>query len=366
MVYPIRFRGRRKPAPTPEVVITSPVIDTHAHVIPPDLVAMMRSGDAPDGISVEDVDGTPWVVHRQGYRYPLLPAFHDVQARLAAMDAAGIDSAVLSVAPPLFLYGLPITEAAPAARMGNDALVAMVAQAPDRFSAVATLPMQDPGGAVAELERCVGDLGMRGAQIGPHVEGATLDDPAFRPVLETAQRLQVPLILHPYYVGSTAGLDDFYLTNLMGNPWQTAVCASRLILSGTLDAVPDLDLLLVHAGGHLPYQVGRLDHGHLVRPEAKGCAAAPSSYLRRFHYDTLSHRPAATGWLLDQVGDDRVVYGTDMPFDMGGGSLAAQTAGLGLSEDRLDAVGHRNAARLFRLPVTGSTGALQAGGLSRG
>lgn len=320
----------------------------------------MRAGAAPDGITVQDVDGEPWVVHRQGYRYPLLPAFHDVQARLEMMDATGVDSAVLSVAPPLFLYGLPADEARTAAATANDALADMVAQAPDRFSAVATLPMQDPAAAVTELERCVEGLGMHGAQVGPHVEGTPLDDASLRPVLQTAELLGVPLVLHPYYVGSTAGLDDFYLTNLMGNPWQTAVCASRLILSGTLDALPGLDLLLVHAGGHLPYQVGRLDHGHLVRPEAKGCAAVPSSYLRRFHFDTLSHRPAATGWLLDQVGEDRVVYGTDMPFDMGGGSLRTQTAGLDWDADRLAAVGHRNAAQLFGLTLADATGAAGA------
>jgi aminocarboxymuconate-semialdehyde decarboxylase len=324
------------------------VVDTHAHVIPPALVEAMRTGQAPDGIRIENQSGRPWVAHRQGYRYPLLDEFHDVAVRLKTMDACGIDAAVLSVAPPLFLYWVEAGEAIDAARVVNDAVAGMVAQAPTRFTGLANLPLQDPSAAVDELRRCVREHGFRGAQVGPHAEGVPLDNESLRPVLAAAAELSVPLVVHPYYVGSTPGLlDDFYLTNLQGNPWQTAVCASRLILSGTLDALPGLDLVLVHGGGHLPYQMGRLDHGHRVRPEARGCARPPSEYLRRFHYDTLTHSPAATGFLLERVGADRVVLGTDMPFDMGAGALAEQLAGLRLPADAMAAIAHGNAERIF-------------------
>ena len=325
------------------------VIDVHAHVIPPALVSAMRAGQAPDNIRIEAHGDRPWVVHRQGYRYPLLDAFHDVAARLAAMDDTGIDVAVLSAAPPLFLYWIDAAAARDAAVVVNDAVAAMVAEAANRFVGLATLPMQDPAAAVAELRRCVRELGMRGAQIGPHVEGVPLDDQSLRPVLAAAVELGVPLLVHPYYVGSTPGLDDFYLTNLQGNPWQTAVCASRLILSGTLDALPALDLLLVHGGGHFPYQVGRLDHGYRVRPEAAKPKHEPSEYLRRFHYDTLTHKPQVTRWLVQQVGADRVLYGTDMPFDMAGGPLGDQLAGFDGVDDDFAAVAHGNAERLFRI-----------------
>jgi aminocarboxymuconate-semialdehyde decarboxylase len=324
------------------------VVDVHAHVIPPVLVQAMRTGGAPDGIRLEQVDGKPWVVHRQGYRYPLLDAFHEVEARLSRMDTDGVDHALLSVAPPLFLYWIDAAEAADAARAVNDALIAMAAQAPERFSTVATLPMQDPDAAIAELGRMAA-AGAVGAQIGPHCEGTPLDGEQLRPVLAAAETAGLPLILHPYYVGSDPELDDFYLTNLEGNPWQTAVGASRLILSGALDDLPGLDCVLVHGGGHLPFQVGRLDHGHRVRPEAKLPRHPPSDYLRRFHYDTLTHRPSATGFLLEQVGADRVVFGTDTPFDMGGPGLDDQLAGLTLSDDDRAAIAHGNAARLFGL-----------------
>ncbi len=325
------------------------IVDTHAHVVPPGLVAAMRAGDAPDGITVEDVAGAPWVVHRQGYRYPLPPHFHDVTARLAHMDAMGVTAAVLSVAPPMFLYWVGGDEATDAARAVNDDLSRMVGDGDGRLSALATLPMQDPDAAAVELRRAVTELGLRGAQIGPHIEGTQLDDPRLRPVLAAAADLGVPLLLHPYYVGAQPELADFYLTNLLGNPWQTAVSAARLILSGTLDELPSLDLMLVHGGGHLPYQCGRLDHGHRVRPEAKACRDLPSSYLRRFHYDSLTHHPRALRWLVDLVGADRVVYGSDVPFDMGGGPLADQLGEPRLDDDSLARIAHRNADRLFAL-----------------
>ncbi len=325
-------------------------VDVHEHVIPPALVERLREGTAPDGIRLDESGEDPWVVHPQGYRYPLASSFHDVQARLTAMDQLGVETAVLSIAPPFLLYDIAPEEAVSSAQLINDALAEMVAQAPDRFVAVATLPMQDPDAAAKELRRATGELGLRGAQLGSHIDGTPLDDEWFRPVLHAAEDLGAPLILHPYYVGSTPGLDDFYLTNLEGNPWQTALAASRLIFSGTLDALPDLDLLLVHGGGHLLYQIGRLDHGHKVRSEARGCSEAPSGYLRRFHYDTLTHRPESTAWLIDQVGSDRVAYGTDLPFDMGGGSLQEQLGALeNYSEKIVNDVARATAARLFAL-----------------
>lgn len=321
------------------------VIDTHGHVIPPDLVSAMRQGTAPDGIRIEEGDPTPTVVHRQGYRYPLVREFFDVDARLANMDAAGTDVSLLSVAPPLFLYWTEAEGAAAAARTINDAVAAMVAQGHGRFYGLANLPMQSPDDAANELRRAVTTLGMRGAQIGPHVEGVPLDDPSLRPVLEAAVELDVPLVLHPYYVGSSPDLDDYYLTNLQGNPWQTAVAASRLIFSGLLDELPDLQIVLVHGGGHLPFQIGRLDHGHRVRPEARTPRQPPSDYLRRFHYDTLTHSRESTDWLIERVGADRVMFGTDIPFDMAGGTFTEQVPS---ASDRT-AVAAENARRLFSL-----------------
>lgn len=326
-------------------------VDVHTHFVPPDLVRAARSGDGFDGVRVERVNGDEWLVHRQGYRYPLDPAFYDPAARLSAMNALDVDVAVVSVAPTLFMYWADSSGATDFARRANDELAAFAAQSDGRIRTMATLPMHDPDAAVRELHRAVGELGMRGAEIGPAIEELPLDDSRFRPVLAAAAELGVPLVLHPYYVGARASLADFYLTNLLGNPLESTVSAARLILSGALDVLPDLRIVLMHGGGFLPYQIGRLDHGHLVRPEARDCRYDPSAYLSRFWFDTLTHAQEPLRFLLRLVGAEHVVYGTDFPFDMGGGSPAAQLGDLQLDPDSDAAVRGRNADHVFGLDL---------------
>jgi len=323
------------------------VIDIHHHAIPGWLIKGARDGSAPGGLAVEHADDGDWLVHREGYRYPISPSFFDPAARLEAMAALGIDAAVVSVSPTIYAYELATDEAIALAARTNDWLAEHVAAAPDRLAAIATLPMQAPEAAARELERAVRDLGLRGASIGPVAGRTPLDDPAIAPVLAAAADLDVPLLLHPYYVGLRPGLPDFYLTNLVGNPLETTIAAARLILSGTLDRLPGLRLVLVHGGGFLPYQVGRLDHGWEVRPEAAGPSAAPSSYLRRFVFDTITHAPAALAYLVGLVGADRVAYGTDHPFDMADGALDDQLAGTSLDEDERRAIAGGTAEATF-------------------
>ena len=326
--------------------------DVHTHFIPPGVLRAARRGAGFDGMTAEYAGGQEWLVHRQGFRYPVPAVFYDLDARLAVMDERGIGHAVLSIAPQLFMYWVDRGEAAGFCRAANDALAAFAAGSAGRVTAVATLPLQDPAAAVAELRRAVTELGMRGAEVGPDAAGVPLDDPALRPVLAAAAGLRVPLIVHPYYVAPRPGLEDFYLTNLVGNPLATTVCAARLIFSGVLDELAALRLVLMHSGGYLPYQIGRLDHGHRVRPESQGCAHAPSAYLTRFWFDTVTHAAAPLRFLASLVGADHVVYGTDFPFDMAAGTLQDQVAGTGLAGADLELIAHRNAATLFRLGLT--------------
>lgn len=328
-------------------------IDVHTHFVPPQALADARRGAGFDGMRAERVDGVDWLVHRQGFGYPVPPVFFDLEARLRSMDERDIRHAVISISPQLFMYWADAGETAGFCRAANDALAAFAAGSGGRLSAVATLPMTDPAAAVAELRRAAGELRMRGAQIGPDVAGTPLDDPALRPVLTAASDLGVPLILHPYYVGVRPGLADFYLTNLIGNPLATTVAAARLIFSGTLDAVPGLQVVLMHGGGYFPYQIGRLDHGWRVRPEAAGCAMQPSLYLFRFWYDTVTHAPVPLRFLTDMVGADRVLFGTDFPFDMAAGPFRDQADGTGLGGEDLAMIAGLNADRLFGLGLAG-------------
>jgi aminocarboxymuconate-semialdehyde decarboxylase len=330
------------------------VIDVHTHFAPASVLAAARRGQGFDGMTARRDGGQEWLVHRQGFRWPVPPVFYDLTARLAAMDERGIGHAVLSVAPQLFMYWAGAAETAGFCREVNDELAAFAAAAGGRITAVATLPMQDPAAAVAELRRAVTELGMRGAEIGPDAAGTPLDDPGPRTVLAGAADLGVPLILHPYYVGARSGLADFYLTNLIGNPLATTVGAARLIFSGALDDLAALRLVLTHGGGYLPYQIGRLDHGHRVRPESRGCAHPPSAYLSRFWFDTVTHAPGPLRFLAETVGVGHVVYGTDYPFDMAAGPLSDQLAGTGLSPAGAELIAGRNAAALFGIKLRGS------------
>jgi aminocarboxymuconate-semialdehyde decarboxylase len=317
-------------------------VDVHNHVIPR-FVLEEAERDRLFGLRWED----GWVVHPQGFRYPVTADFWDPQEKLADMDAHALDVAILSIAPTLFLYDQPASEGVTFARRANDAVAEMAAASP-RLAGLATLPLQDPAAAAEELRRAVGELGLRGAQIGTSgADGLPLDDPALAPVLAEAERLGVPLMLHPYYVGLKPGLTDYYFTNSIGNPLDTCIAAARLIHAGTLDRHPELRVVLVHAGGFLPYQLGRLDHAFAVRNEPQAdISQAPSAYLRRFWIDTITHADQALAFLENLVSRDRMVIGTDLPFDMADREPVERLRRVGIDPDELGTV----ADELFRLP----------------
>jgi len=201
----------------------------------------------------------------------------------------------------------------------NEGLAEAHTAFPDRFVGCATLPMQEPPAAVSELERAARLPGVRAVYMGTNVAGRDLSDPAFTPVFERCQEFELPVFLHPLTViGTNDRLKPFYLSNLLGNPFDTAIAAAHLVLGGVLDRFPRLHVLLPHAGGAIPYLAGRVQHGQRVRPENKDKAKRPfSAYLRRFTYDTISHSPEALSWLINTVGADRVMLGSDFCFDMG-------------------------------------------------
>lgn len=290
------------------------VIDVHNHFIPP---FMAEEGAREGGVfGVRSDHGH--LVHPEGFRYPLHREAHDAQFKLERMDGAGIDIAVLSLIPPLFFYDQPADEAVAFARRANDALASMVEEH-DRLMAFAHLPLQVPEEAARELDRAVTELGFVGAQIGTDAgTGRPLDSPNLDPVYAAAERHDLPLMLHPSYVGLKPGLEDFYFTNSIGNPLETTMAAARLIHGGVLDRFPSLKPVLVHAGGYLPYQIGRFDHAYEVRPEPKvSLDRPPSEYLDRFYMDTITHAEAQLDFLLSLIGEKRLVLGTDIPFDMG-------------------------------------------------
>ncbi len=292
-------------------------IDLHSHVIPEPILAAMRAQPELYRSKIVEEGGKHWF-SRGKAKFELIPEFYDGLAKCEAMDRMKVDISYISPGPQSFCYWLGEADAAKAARLVNDGIAGMVAQNPDRLRGMATLPMQHPEVAIAELERVVKELGFRGAEIATNVQGEELANPKYRPVLKRAEQLKVVLFTHPENIGASGRLDCYYLTNLIGNPLDTTIMAANLIFSGALDDLKDLKILLPHAGGFLPADIGRFEWGHSCRPDtAVDTKTKPLALLRRFWFDALAHNPKAVRFLIEQVGADRVVLGTDSPFDMG-------------------------------------------------
>jgi aminocarboxymuconate-semialdehyde decarboxylase len=277
---------------------------------------------------------------------PITPDYYDLNQRLKAIDAQAVAVHALSLMPPMVYWagdGLRL------ARLVNDAMAEATRLHPDRFVALATLPMQDPEAAVSELNRAVEALGCRGVYLGTNVLGKELTDSSFLPVFERIQALQTPVFLHPLNVIGAQRLTRYYLHNLLGNPFDTAVAAANLIFSGLLDRLPKLTVCLPHAGGAFPYLIGRLDRGWRVRDECRDLKKPPSSYLKRFTYDTISHAPESLDYLIKLVGVDRVMLGSDFCFDMGYERPVKAVTALKLGRKAEEKLLGGNAKRLLRL-----------------
>ena len=297
------------------------VIDIHSHFMPTEVVEYFRSGEGPATIAVEDRSGeAPLVVQSNGLRYPVFPMFHDPVAKLERMDRDGIDVAVVSILPTLFLFDLEPEETLSVHRVVNDAAARYAAAGDGRLAAMATVPLNAPALAAQELRRAHDELGLRAVEIGTSVGATMLDAPDLEPFWTAAEELGVPVMLHPYLsmiADSPPELDDFHLANVIGNPLETFVAASRLIVGGVFDRHPRLRIQLVHGGGSFPYQLGRLDHAYDTREETRALAQRrPKSYLDHFLFDTVIFDEHALRFLLALAGGERVLYGTDIPFDM--------------------------------------------------
>lgn len=317
--------------------MTSPKrVDVHSHAFPREMLDLIRARPDEYGMRFEPAGGGERLVRTDGHVSPLFDEFHDVDAKVAGMDRKGIDVSVISPTPMIYFYWLAADRAAAASRVINDGIARMVAQRPERLRGMATLPLQDADAAVAELERVAKEHGFRAIELGCTIGNDQLADRRFRPVLKRAQELKVFVFTHPQYTGDErCGLAPYYLTNLIGHPLDTVVMAAHLMFSGTLDELPRLEIVLAHGGGYLPYQIGRLAHGYKVRKEPKvNGASSPRDLLRRFHFDALTHDDKALRFLVDLVGADRVILGTDAPFDMGEENPVARIMAVpGLSAD---------------------------------
>ena len=264
-------------------------IDIHSHVVPRTVIDAIELNPDRYGTRIEVKDGKRYfAVH--GPQAELKPEFYDADAKVEWMDRVGLDVSVISVAPPIYFYGLSPDKGLEVAILANDGIAQMVEVRPDRLRGMAHLPMQDPDAAIAELERVVKEYGFKGVEIATSIEGDTLAHPRFRKVLKTIEQLGCFIFAHPYQCIAHGGMDDYYLSNFVGFPLDTTLMVANLMFSGALDELKQLRIVLAHGGGYVPYQIGRFVHGHSVRSEPKkNSQTSPRDLLRRFYFDSLTH-----------------------------------------------------------------------------
>lgn len=290
-------------------------VDFHTHIIPdnlPDLAAKYGDERFPtlkhtcscgaeiykDGKSFRKIDDNAW----------------DPQKRIAEMDTEGVDVQVLSPIPVTFTYWADPEKCLELSKVQNDFIASVVAEYPDRFVGLGTVPLQDADLAIDEMERVVKELGLKGIEIGSNANGKTLDDPNILKFLEAAAKMDVPIFVHPW---ATIGVERMPKHNFMysiGMPSETALATASLIFSGILDKFPNLKICFSHGGGSLPYLLPRIDQAWEVWPHIRTTEKPPSYYAKKLYYDTLVYDPRNLQFMLEKFGAEHIITGSDYPF----------------------------------------------------
>ena len=295
--------------------------------------------------------GYSWV-YDDGTEFGPLPfGLVDTEVRYRHMEQTGVAHQVMSVRPKAFGPHVPQDLAGAIVAFQNDAVLEVAAASESRLSVLASLPMQAPAAAAAEITRLAPNPLVRGVTMECRPGGREVDDPEFEVVWSALEAANLPVQMHPYQEDDTRlpRLGGNYLSNLIGNPFDTTIAIARLIFSGVPDRHPDLRWCFVHAGGSAPHLIGRWDHGWRSRP---GVGAAierePSSYLSAFYFDMIAHSDRSLRLVADVVGWDKIVIGTDFPFEMGIADPRSEIARLGLSPHDEASVLSGNAERFLR------------------
>lgn len=327
----------------------NPVIDIHAHILAEDTMEILRKETPSVAPHLSEVteDGARLEVAGV-HQNPFPRGAWDLERRLADMDRAGFDKQVVAVCPQTLMYDQDPQLTLTVSQIQNEQIAALTRSHSERFLGLATMPMQAPEMAATELRRAMRDLGLSGAMIGSNINGANLDDPELEPYWAAAEETGAFILVHPMKVAGMDRLKSYYLKNLIGNPLDTTIAAASLIFGGVLDRHPGLRICLSHGGGFTPYQFGRFIHGWAERAEAQvHLKESPEASINRLLYDTILHHPAPLEFLVNSVGSDRVMLGSDYPFDMGMYDAVAVIQGLAISQQDKSALLHGSAHRLL-------------------
>ncbi len=240
------------------------------------------------------------------------------ETRMHECNAHGIDVQVLSTIPVLFAYWAKPQDTYDVARFLNDHIAQICQRYPDRFVGLGTLPMQAPDLAIKELERCM-QIGLKGVEIGSHIEEWNLSDPALFPFFQRAEELGASIFVHPWDMMGKSRMEKYWLPWLVGMPAETSLAICSMIFGGIFERLPKLKVAFAHGGGSFPATISRIEHGFNVRPDL--CAidnnVNPKNYLGKFFIDSLVHDQRILDYLIDLMGANRIALGTDYPFPLG-------------------------------------------------
>lgn len=322
-------------------------VDVHTHVQPPEyLQKLLDSGR----YQVERGLGDQLIIKQHGSRFlTVTPAMHDPAERAAAMNAAGVDVQILSLSTPN-LYFLEGQNAVALAVHTNDYMAGIVQAFPDRFRALASIPLTaDIDSAIAELVRCMDVLGMPGFLIGANIDGAPIDDPRFDPFYEEANRRNAVMMIHPMVPPGIEAMNQYALAPLVGFMFDTTLAVSRLIFSNFFGRFLGIDVIAAHLGGATPFLTGRLDAGWRNYPDCQGINRPPSEIIERLYFDTVSFHEPALKCAIETVGEDQILFGSDYPHIIGDVTGAISGIERAVNRRHRGRILGDTAAKLFRI-----------------
>jgi aminocarboxymuconate-semialdehyde decarboxylase len=337
-------------------------IDIHTHILPPNLPkfkdqfgygGFMQMDECPGCATARNMVDDSGKFFRRVEENAFSP-----QKRLEEYDAHGVQVQVLSTVPVMFNYWSKPNDGLVISQFLNDHLADIVQSHPKRFVGLGTLPMQAPDLAVREAERCIKDLGLKGFQIGSHINQWNLSDPALFPIYEACERMGVALFVHPWDMMGQDRMQKYWLPWLVGMPAESSLAICSMIFGGVFAKFPKLRVAFAHGGGSFPFTIGRIQHGFDVRPDL--CAVdnkvAPEKYLGHFWVDSLVHDPRALVYLKHLIGPEKICLGTDYPFPLGELEPGEGIAAAGMSEEDRECLYHLSALKWLNMEKTFFTG----------
>ena len=323
-------------------------IDVHAHYFPLDIIKEFKNKlNFSFNINSNKIKV---IVGKNSWEGSAYNGFLNEEKLIEDLHNSEVDIRILSLAPISYLYDVDINIALSFYKKFNDKLSEISEKSKGKFMGIAGIPLQEPSIAVEELKRAVNDLGLKGVLIGTHILNWNLDDKKFEEFFQSVSSLNIPILIHPQITDiiCSENLRNYYFTNLLGVPIEDTIAVASLIMSGMIEKY-NLRVIVPQGGGFLPYQIGRIDHGYKVRGNSADLNKIPSDFLKNMYFDNIVFNTKVLEFLINFVGEDHVVLGSDYPFKMGYYKPYEIIEKIKISEEDKDKIAEKNARLLFHI-----------------